>query len=228
MNLSKSVGKICNAVARQGLGRAREVLGAPPQYEIRGGYKHRGSYKYFDDATQSAVEYQREVYDLGAILMQEEGLNTVYDVGCGSAMKLMRAFQQYDTTGFDVPETVSYLHRRYPQRKWASVPFSNRSYLPGDLVICADVIEHVLDPDELMSFLVSLTNRWLILSTPDRKLLYKALSGRQFGPPANPHHIREWTYDEFGRYARRFVDVRKHTIANRAQGTQMILAKLRG
>ncbi len=206
-------------------GHTRELLGAKPQFCIRGGYKHRSSCSYFD-STAFKDDWQREVYLRAAAIMDAERLETVYDVGCGSGYKLVRYLGKYDTTGFEVPETLEFLRKTYPDRKWAHVPLSDRSYAPCDLMICADVIEHVENPDELMGFLVSLTGGWLVLSTPDRGMLYRPFSRYQFGPPINPAHVREWDFDEFHRYVSQFVSIHEHVISKREQGTQMIVGRI--
>ena len=90
----------------------------------------------------------------------------------GSGYKLVHYLGQYDTTDFEVPKTLEFLRGIYPERKWISAPFSDRSHPAADLVISSDVIEHVVDPDELMDFLVSLTRKWLVISTPDRRRSY--------------------------------------------------------
>jgi hypothetical protein len=78
-----------------------------------------------------------------------------------------------------------------------------------------------------MGFLVSLTRKWLVISTPDRGRLYSHLSRFQLGPPTNRHHIREWTFGEFRRYVRQIVNIHEHIHPNRVQETQMIVAKKR-
>src|SRR5262249_49654669 len=83
--------------------------------------------------------------------------------------------------------------------------------LEPDVVVCADVIEHVDDP---VLFLERL--RWLlradtllVLSTPDRERLEDQPT---LGPPRNPHHIREWAEPEL----RRLVEsVRLHVRSTR-------------
>lgn len=147
--------------------------------------------------------------------------------GCGSAYKLITYLGEFDSVGFDVPETVDFLNKKYPDRKWLSVPFSDRSHPPADLVICSDVIEHVLNPDELMNFGTALSRKWVVLSTPDRDLVYPAQSWRHFGPPKNRCHIREWSKSEFADYVGGFIDVVEHTITDRAQATQMIVGRVR-
>jgi SAM-dependent methyltransferase len=218
--------RIAKDVALHGIANARELLGAPSRYGIRGAYKHRSEYCYFDD-TALTDEYQKEVYVRAADLAAREGLQSVYDIGCGSGYKLVNYLGQYDTTGFDVPETLQYLRRTYPNRKWASASFSERSLAPADLVICSDVIEHVLDPDELMRFVISASRKWLILSTPDRRREYSALSRFQLGPPHTEHHLREWTFEEFRRYVGGFLDIHEHVHPNAAHATQMIVATVR-
>jgi len=208
------------------LARVREALGAESKYCIRGAYRHRNAYSYFDD-TALTDEYQKEVYVRAADIAEKEGVRTVYDVGCGSGYKLVHYLGKYDTVGFDVPETLDFLRRTYPDRKWAHVAFSDRTYTPADLVVCSDVIEHVGDPDELMRFLVSLSRRWLVLSTPDRAREYSALSPYQLGPPHTDHHMREWAFEEFRRYVAQFAVVHEHVHSNPKHATQMIVATVR-
>src|SRR5262245_19311574 len=111
----------------------KELTGAKSEFCIRGAYKHRTEISYFDD-TRLTDEYQKEVYLRAAELARSEKAKTIYDVGCGSGYKLIHYLGQYDTTGFDVPETLEFLRRTYPDRKWASAKFSDRSYSPADLV----------------------------------------------------------------------------------------------
>ncbi|MEX5710334.1 methyltransferase domain-containing protein [Parafrankia sp. FMc6] len=66
-----------------------------------------------------------------------------------------------------------------------------------DLVICSDVIEHLIDPVGILNRLRSLARSGLlIISTPDRSHLEDA---SPLGPPTNPLHIREWTSVEMCR-----------------------------
>lgn len=209
-------------LTRHAAARVREYLGAPEQYCIRGGYVHRAEASHFDD-TGYRDEYQREVYVRAAELAAEGGVHTVYDVGCGSGYKLINYLGNYKTLGFEVPVTVEFLRRTYPDRQWASVSFSDRNVAPADIVVCSDVIEHVLDPNELMRFLVSVTRKWLVLSTPDREREYGALSPFQLGPPHTDHHIREWSFKEFHRYVSLFVEIREHRHTHPTHATQMIV-----
>jgi SAM-dependent methyltransferase len=112
-------------------------------YGIAPGYVHRSAAVYYDD-TENTDNWQREVYEAAREIMKANDLHSVYDVGCGSGYKLVNTLGDFDSVGFDVPQTVAVLKARYPDRKWFSGPLDN---LPkADLVICGDVIEHVSDP----------------------------------------------------------------------------------
>ncbi len=192
-------------------------------YHIAVGYRHRQETVYFDD-TALTDEWQREVYLEAATLMARNQLSTVYDVGCGSGYKLITYLGQYDTIGFDLPETVAFLRKKYPDRKWIS-ELSDVGTAKADLVICADVIEHVLDPNILLDFLTTVCGHYLVLSTPDRSLLHSQKSDLFLGPPMNPYHVREWTFDEFAAYISEHFDIVNHCISNVIQATQMIVCR---
>jgi SAM-dependent methyltransferase len=194
------------------------------QYKIISGYRHRQHTAYFDD-TALKDEWQREVYLEAADLMAQHGLSTVYDVGCGSAYKLINYLGKYDTIGFDVEETVAFLRKTYPERKWMT-ELVTEGINKADLVICADVIEHVLDPDSLLHFISEIGKQYVIFSTPDRNLLCSQNRTPFFGPPENPYHVREWTFDEFSAYISQYFNIVTHCISNLQQGTQMIICQL--
>lgn len=196
------------------------------RYGVAPGYFHRVRSRHYDD-THNTDGWQKEVYIAAADLMRKLNLRTVYDVGCGSGYKLITLLGEYETIGFDVEETVAFLKHKYPGRKWRSVSFDDMSIEPADLVICSDVLEHVSDPDALIKFLHHVVGQYLILSTPERNLLYRTLSPRRRGPPGNPTHFREWTFRELNEYISKTFDIVEHRITNREQGTQMVVCRPR-
>ena len=202
------------------------LLGRKSLYGIAPGYRHRSDVRYFDD-TGNADEWQREVYLTARSIMRENGLKTVCDVGCGSGYKLVHILGEFETTGIDLPETISWVRKRYPERRWSSGSYDSLQPIKADLLICADVIEHVADPDALMRFLASSGAQWIIISTPERDRVYGGKGLCRFGPPGNLAHVREWTMQELHAYACRFFDVERHEISNREQATQMIVGRPR-
>ncbi len=210
-----------------GLMHVRAALGARSRYGIFPGYAHRAEPGYFDD-TGLTDEWQKEVYLHAAELMRAERLRTVYDVGCGSAYKLVHMLGEFETVGFDVPATVEFLRRTYPDRDWRSVLFTERGLERADLVICSDVIEHVPDPDALLSFLEAVAKRDIVVSTPERNVLYRSMTSRyRYGPPSNPTHLREWDAAELAAYLGERFDIVRHEITHHAQATQMIHCRRR-
>lgn len=226
MEQMKKLARCVRGLPFQGAALLRAMRGARSEFGIAAGYQHRREPSYFDD-TGLEDEWQREVYEFAARFMAENDFGTVYDVGCGSGFKLMKYLSQHRTVGFDLPETVAFLTRTYPDREWRAEGFDARGIPPADLVVCSDVIEHVPDPDALLAFLESLTTRWLVISTPVRDLLYAVGTRPRFGPPTNPTHLREWSFAEFGRYIGTRFDVARHEVTNRRQATQMILCAKR-
>ena len=201
---------------------AAPLLGRKSRYGIAAGYHHREQPSYFDD-TKLNEQWQWEVYLAARSLMRKHALETVCDVGCGSGYKLVNLLGQFETVGIDLPETIAKVRRKYPDRQWLARSFEELRLPKYDLVICADVIEHVSNPDALMHFITAIADKWIIMSTPAREVFYSKKSHYQLGPPSNAAHLREWTMKEFRSYVSRFMHVRHHQITNPQQGTQMVV-----
>jgi hypothetical protein len=199
------------------------AVGKRENYCIHDGYRHRQEYSYYDDRT-STDEYQDEVYRYAKEVADKYGLQTVADVGCGSAYKLMKYLQDKKTIGLDVADTYEALRRRYPDRQWAISNFDDEHPPTADLVIASDVIEHLLDPDQMMEYILRIRPRYIVISTPDRNLMRL---GTHNGPPGNPNHIREWSMAELNAYLATHVEILEHFHSNCAQWTQCVLARPR-
>jgi len=201
----------------------REAIGRREHFFIQEGYQHRRDVPHFDDTIED-TGWQLEVYQLARELADARGFSTVLDIGCGSARKLMRYFGAFTTIGMEVAPTYDWLRRTHPGRRWEPADFSRPFEGRIDLVIAADVIEHLLDPDALMRFIASLDFDTAVLSTPDRNL---NLEAPYLGPSDNPYHVREWSFAEFERYAEEFFALEEHFISNAAQRTQCLVARRR-
>jgi methyltransferase family protein len=185
------------------------------RYCIKDGYTARPHNRFFDD-TPLKDEWQNEVYERARALADLYGLNSVLDIGTGSGFKLLKYFSDKETLGMDLPRTVAWLKRTYADRNWTD---KIQPYPDFDLVICADVIEHVPDPDQLLDLIEQCNPRFSVISTPDRALLTRG----QNGPPGNKAHVREWTFDEFAQYLGRRFKIVEHFISNERQRTQVIV-----
>jgi SAM-dependent methyltransferase len=150
--------------------------------------------------------YQRAVYRRAGELTRETGAESLLDVGCGLGVKLQALHQRHPRlkiVGLDTAEAVRHCRAHWDFGEWHEVDLESPPRDPSwraEVVVCADVIEHIENPDPLVAFLKQavLPGGRLILSTLDR------LACRSPGAlsPPNPAHIREWSFDEFGGYLR--------------------------
>lgn len=190
-------------------------------YQIKRGYIHKSEYNYFDD-TSNTDKWQLEVYTKAKEYAENNNLKSIIDFGCGSAFKLIKYLNEYNTTGIDVSPTYEFLKEKYPNGNWLKFGDFDMNSLSADIVICSDVIEHVLNPDELLNNIKKIQNvKYIFISTPDRNLI----PTEKFGPPFNPTHIREWSFEELEEYVGTHFDIIEHIITNKQQWTQLIIAK---
>lgn len=196
-------------------------------YSVKAGYHHRLNNSYFDDFHFNDAafleEAQREVYERALQDARDMSARLVVDVGCGAGTKLVRYFSGFETIGFDVPETVAKLRQTYPDRDWRSVPFGEAVDVKPDIVICADVIEHIPDPDQLVAFLKRFGASRYYISTPERLTFY---GKDQDGPPTNQAHCREWSLDELSAYLGQHFVIKEHFISNARDHTQLAICEL--
>jgi SAM-dependent methyltransferase len=129
---------------------------------------------------------------------------SVLDVGTGSGVKLEQIVAPHATVavGLDQGSGIEIARHRAPGIEWVEgdlltaepwLQIADRSF---DLIICADVIEHVEDPVVLLRHISSqmAEHTRLLISTPDRLRFDRPTP---VGPPGNSRHVREWTRDEF-------------------------------
>jgi hypothetical protein len=112
------------------------------------------------------VRRHAPIYKLAARLMRANALAPVVEIGCRSG---------------DPDDEAAW-------NKIAS--------LKPQLVICANVVERVLDPRRLLSGIRRAVSEGglALISTPDRN---RQRPEAAMGPPTDPRHIREWSADEF-------------------------------
>jgi predicted TPR repeat methyltransferase len=152
--------------------------------------------------THNDVRYQVPVYRLVARRARTLAPRLVMDIGCGSGDKLAEFLSPLPTrvVGVDQESAIQIARERFPQVEWCSGDLDRDSLWDDllqfrpELTICADVIEHLVDPVGLLARLHRLIDEGLlVLSTPDRSRLENRSA---LGPPGNPRHIHEWTMEE--------------------------------
>jgi len=169
-------------------------------------YCSRDTVRFFDDFTEAGdgLVWQPDVYEVAETLSRLEGWRQVVDIGCGSGAKLLRMSGEIETIGFDHPQTYQRLKNDFPTKTWFPINLDEGGQLHGrrrraftdGVVVCSDVIEHLLNPQYLLHLLkvVLPRVRCILVSTPDR---IRNWGGDHLGPPPNPAHVREWSLHEF-------------------------------
>lgn len=188
-------------------------------YFIKESYVSRLENKYFDDTGNTDL-WQKEVYEFAKQVAIENNFSKIIDIGTGSGFKLLNNFSNFDTLGFDVPQTVEWLRKTYPDRKWIDTFEPVQGY---DLVIASDVIEHIPEPNSLLDLITACNPKLIVFSTPDRDLLPAEYHN---GPPKNRAHVREWNMPEFYNYISSRFNVHKHYISHEKHATQTMLASI--
>lgn len=150
----------------------------------------------------SAANYQWDVYEAAARLVREQHLKSLLDVGSGPPVKLKALMPaDLDICLVDQPNAAQHAAEMLPAAHFFAAnldrdfPAIGRTF---DLVLCADVIEHLVDPDPCLDFMRRhlAPGGLLLISTPERD----ALRGRDCVDCPHPMHVREWSFREFGSF----------------------------
>jgi trans-aconitate methyltransferase len=171
-------------------------------------YSREESNNYIDGHDSiSNISYQPLVYKTAYELFEKTNAKYLIDIGCGDGAKLFSFKSKHDNCKlilidheYIIDNIVSkYTDTTYLKANFEEfIPEIDDTILSESIVICSDVVEHLLLPDVLLNYLSKCSRlaKGVVISTPDRVQERGLLD---FGPPANPFHIREWTLDEFSR-----------------------------
>lgn len=171
-------------------------------YFLRPGYVSRAQPKYFLDDGGDVI-WQPDVYAEAFQLGRRLGATTIVDVGCGDGRKLAAMYPRFQIIGIDFGPNLHACRARYPFGTWLEhdledaatpLPLSPDPDEPF-LIVCSDVIEHLVRPEVLLEKLGAIFERsvGLVLSTPERELTWGL---DHLGPPPNEAHVREWSLEE--------------------------------
>jgi hypothetical protein len=224
-NISTDVSPAKLAAYRiKNLVQEREQISFAPskRYCLPKNYVSRCEYHHYDDS-ECEDEWQLEVYLHALGLMKTNDFSKVADFGCGSGYKLIRYLSDYHTVGYELPVNVEILQKKYPDHQWQVSNFAQVADISADVLICSDVIEHLINPDELLEYFNKQNFTYLVISTPERELCYANGSVYLKGPPRNLAHQREWNFVEFEQYISQYFDVIDHRVTNLHQATQMMI-----
>ncbi len=186
-----------------------------PNYNIKEGYQINEVNRTIDSNpnklywTKSRIHlsqrYQYNVYLKGWELAKQHNCKSILDLGCGPAKKLNLLFKDgFKIFGVDQQSTIDIckkIHKsgNYITENLEKPQLKLKSFIEyADMIICADVIEHMSDPQHILNYIKHFSTKktLILLSTPERDTLL----GKDAMQPSNPSHIREWQLDEFRKY----------------------------
>jgi len=186
-------------------------------YFIKPGYKAReANYTLSNEATpdywepnriRMAALYQYQVYRRARQLIEQNHLKSVIDLGCGPGVKLHDLIAPVcsNIVGIDQESAINFCKANwsfgifYVENLECPTLSLGRTF---DLVICSDVLEHLLNPDPLMNYIRELRHAgtYVVFSAPDRD----RVRGPHCMESPKLEHVREWNAVEFHRYVEHF------------------------
>jgi|SRR6185437_1384835 len=169
-------------------------------FAIKPGYQENPGPVYFlDDVTSTrGLVFQPDVYTLAEFLAEITG-GEIIDVGCGWGDKLAGIHERHPSwglLGIDYGDNIAHCRDAYTWGTWidADLEEIERIDARGAIVVCSDVVEHLVDPRPLLHALRDSQATAIILSTPERDVQHGA---HHNGPSPNLCHVREWNVAEF-------------------------------
>lgn len=174
---------------------------------------------------QSKNPLQRElirrfVARLHALFLEAGPVESVLEVGVGEGFLsgyLSEKLPEKTFTGVDVrEEDLARLRAKVPRITTHAASIYDVGQIPGryDLVICAEVLEHVDDPDRALSALASLRPKHLLLTVPHEPwfLLSNLLRGKNLTRLGNdPEHVQLFTARRFRTLLERHLVIERLT-----------------
>lgn len=186
------------------------MTAAPGRWRLRPDYRENlsqqtwegeraGTY-WHEQRTALSSAYQLDVYLRARAIALDIGARSVLDVGSGPGTKAARLLCDVlpDVVLVDQPTTAALVTERCPSARFVAANLETIAVDLGrtfDLIISADVIEHLIDPEPCLAFIRrhSAPGTRILISTPERDYA----RGTGCGACDKPEHVREWTGAEF-------------------------------
>jgi SAM-dependent methyltransferase len=140
------------------------------------------------------------------------------EVGCGEGVIADRMHRRFgEVVALDLPDAgLRAEWRRYPQPRFLhadahNLPFDDDQF---DVVVAAEVLEHLPDPDKGLQEMARVGRRHLVLSVPQEPIFRSCnlVAGRYVRDLGNtPGHLNHWSRRGFVRFVSGVADVREVT-----------------
>lgn len=170
-----------------------------------------GNLQKYESSNPAQQWVLRRFLQKTAKLTASLGAQTILDAGCAEGFVSRHLRQQWETQvkfwGVDLDTDALARGRTltpWMRRTRASVlalPFADEQF---DLVLCIEVLEHLLEPLLALHELRRVTRTYVLLSVPHEPWfrLLNALRGKHLRAWGNdPEHIQNWTGQQFASFA---------------------------
>jgi 2-polyprenyl-3-methyl-5-hydroxy-6-metoxy-1,4-benzoquinol methylase len=153
------------------------------------------------DEIRRAESFQVKVYRGAAHLAKVQKVESLLDLGCGYPVKLEKYLSFVkDIVGVDLPVKINLIENAN-FGEWKRHDFNKKKLRlrrKFDMIIAADIIEHLTYPDILLESIKDHSHEETIvlISTPEAESTLKTSDGK----PANRQHKQEWKISEFINY----------------------------
>src|SRR5687767_3148223 len=152
-------------------------IGNPVEHNSKNGmdtfYKREGLLTEYMD--HERIEFYKEVVELIKQKVKFSNDKTIADAGCGTGHLLYFLKEQVEfekATGFDFsPEAIKMAKELFPSFEFYVFDIYSGQDQKFDIVLCTEVLEHLLHPDLALSNLLSMLN-------PDGSLFITVPNGR--------------------------------------------------
>lgn len=142
---------------------------------------HNSGYGSYDDQLDFKLMWLKEL----------RGIETISEIGCGDfnfGKHVLELFPNARYVGSDISEVIVQKNQElYPQQVFTT---DNSEVPPADLVLCVDVLFHIIDEEELSKILEKLESIWkkyLVITAYERE-----------EEKTNHVRIRNFDYKRFG------------------------------
>jgi len=176
---------------------------------------------------------RRFMEGLSSLFDATQPTGSVLEIGCGEGFVsgwLSQRHQGETYVGVDLDgEDIANLRAKFPdveahQGSIYELGFLERDF---DVIVCAEVLEHLDDPAAALRQMLSKNPKWLVLSVPNEPWFCASnfLRGKNVSRLGNdPGHVNLWGRRGFRRVIEPFVAVERHETA---YPWQMVLARPR-
>lgn len=140
----------------------------------------------------------------------------ILDVGCGEGFTLHRLREKNigeELEGIDFLKTAIEIGKKqYPDLTLKEGSIYDLSYKDNsfDLVLCTEVLEHLVDPQKALRELARVSKKYLLLSVPNEPwfMLANFIRGKNLLRCGNDiEHINHWSSSGFVRFVKKTVKV---------------------